>query len=191
MHKTFFLRSLIVALSISALIGIFIFLVGDFGDTEARILATTLSIGGFSLTGLCSANLKTSSRYEMFSNIGMIVSVLGFIFTLITIWEFAITDHDWKAMLTFIILAVAMAHVALLLLIKPKTNLIRILLIATMTCISIVAFMLIKSTWSEFKEAEFYFRVLGVFAILDVLGTIVTPIMNRIAESDYGVGNSS
>jgi hypothetical protein len=27
---------------------------------------------------------------------------------------------------------------------------------------------------------EFYFRLLGVFAILDVLGTIVTPILNKV-----------
>ena len=42
--------------------------------------------------------------------------------------------------------------------------------------------MLIKSTMIEFNEPEFYFRLLGVFSILDVLGTIATPILNRITD---------
>ncbi|TYP74186.1 hypothetical protein BD809_1041 [Aquimarina intermedia] len=46
--------------------------------------------------------------------------------------------------------------------------------------ISIVGLMLIKLTFSEFNESEFYFRLLGVFAILDILGTIATPVLNNI-----------
>ena len=44
--------------------------------------------------------------------------------------------------------------------------------------------MLIKSTLTEFSESEFYFRLLGVFSILDVLGTIVTPVLNRVTEKE-------
>ena len=56
LRKTF-LITMIISLSISALIGIIIFLFGDFGDSEVKILLTTLSIGGFSLTGLCCSVL--------------------------------------------------------------------------------------------------------------------------------------
>ncbi len=44
------LVSLIASLSLSALIAIFVFLFGDFGETEIKILLTTLTIGGYSLT---------------------------------------------------------------------------------------------------------------------------------------------
>ena len=76
-YKRYFLSVLIGALSVSALIGIFIFLAGDFGDTQVRLLLTTLTIGGFSLTGLCSSAIHGQAQLKGFSFLGMIVSVLG------------------------------------------------------------------------------------------------------------------
>ena len=180
--KKYFVRILVIALSISALIGIFIFLLGDFGETEAKLLLTTLAIGGYSLTGLCSSTIQNRNDLKYFSIIGMIVSVIGFLITISTIWEFDDFKNLWKGMTIFIILSVAIAHASLLLQIKPKNDNIKYLLIGTIIFISLVALMLIKSTMIEFNEPEFYFRLLGVFSILDVLGTIATPILNRITD---------
>lgn len=182
--KKYFLKTLVIALSISALIGIFIFLVGDFGETEIRLLLTTLTIGGYSFTGLCSATIQNRNDVKYFSIIGMVISVIGFLLTIGAIWEFVDFDDIWKAMIIFIILSVAIAHVSLLLQIRLKTDNIKYLLIGTVVCISLVALMLIKSTLTEFDESELYFRLLGVFSILDVLGTIATPILNRITEKN-------
>ena len=181
-YKKYFLRILIVALSISALIGIFTFLVGDFGETEIQLLLTTLTIGGFSLTGLCSSTIQNRKELKVFSTIGMFVSILGFLVTIGAIWEIIDFDDIWQIMLIFIILSVAIAHISLLLQIRPGTDNIRYSLTVTIIFVSIVGLMLIKSTLTEFDESEFYFRLLGVFSILDVLGTIATPILNRITE---------
>ena len=178
--KKYFLRTLVIALSVSALIGIFIFLIGDFGETEFRLLLTTLTIGGYSLTGLCSATNQKKPDLKSFSLVGMLISIIGFVITLGAIWEIIDFNDIWKTMVVFIILSVAIAHISLLLLISPKTESVRYSLIATVVFVSIVALMLIKSTMTEFEESEFYFRLLGVFSILDVLGTITTPILNKI-----------
>ncbi len=53
--KQMILRMLIGALFLSALIGIYAFLFGDFCETEAKILLTTLSISYFSVTSLACA----------------------------------------------------------------------------------------------------------------------------------------
>lgn len=180
--KKYFLRTLVIALTISALIGIVIFIVGEFGETETRLLLTTLTIGGYSLTGLCCATNQNRNDLKYFSIIGMLVSVIGFLITIGAIWELIDFDDTFKAMIIFIILSVAVAHISLLLLIRPKSDNIKYSLIATIVFISLVALMLIKSTINEFNDSEFYFRLLGVFSILDVLGTIATPILNRITE---------
>jgi hypothetical protein len=180
--KKYFLRTLVIALSVSALIGIFIFLIGDFGETEIRLLLTTLTIGGYSLTGLCSATNQKQPNLKSFSLLGMLISVIGFAVTIGAIWEIIDFNDIWKTMVVFIILSVAIAHISLLLLITPKTANVRYSLIGTIVFVSIVALMLIKSTMTEFEESEFYFRLLGVFSILDILGTIATPIINRITE---------
>ena len=85
--KKVFLISLIVALSISAFLGIIIFLTGNFGKTELKILLTTLTIGGFSLTGLCCAILLEKKRFPFFAVIGMLFSVFGFLITTSLIWK--------------------------------------------------------------------------------------------------------
>lgn len=181
-YKKYFLRTLIVALAISAVIGIVIFLVGDFGETEIKLLFSTLAIGGFSLTGLSSSTIHNRTELKLFSVIGMFISVLAFLMTTITIWEVFDPSDMWQTVLIFVILSVSIAHISLLFQISPKTNKIKYALFGTIIFISIVALMLIKSTINEFEENEFYFRLLGVFAILDVLGTIATPILNRISE---------
>ena len=182
-YKKYFLATLVAALSISALIGIYIFLAGDFGETEGQILATTLSLGGYSLLGLCCATGLNKPRFAIYAKIGMACAVIGFFLTVGVIWEILDGDDTWMTMVMFLILAFSFAHIALLLLIRPKTKMVRIALTITIVCIAIVAIMLIKSTYNEFNEEEFYFRLLGVFAILDTLGTLTTPIINKISDN--------
>ncbi len=180
--KKTFLITMIISLSISALIGIFVFLFGDFGETEARLLLSTLAIGGYSLTGLCCSVLYEKRKFTPLAISGMIISVIGFIYTLLMIWE-AIDFWDegsWKTLIIFIVLAFSTAHSCLLLLIKSDKTLVNGALSATIIFVSIVALMLIVMTLNEFDLGEFSFRLLGVFAILDVLGTIVTPILNKV-----------
>ena len=183
-YKKFFLRTFIAALSVSALIGIIIFLFGDFGETEAKLLGTTLAIGGFSITALGCSTIHEQDEFRAFSLIGMLISVFGFLFTVCAIWALFDSDHKWVAqtVFTFIILSVSTAHGSLLLQIKAKSKLIRNALIATIVFISIVTAMLIKATINDFEDSDFFFRLLGVFAILDVLGTITTPILNKITD---------
>ncbi len=182
-YKKYFLTTLVGALSISALIGIYIFLVGDFGETEGKILATTLSLGGFSLLGLASAASINKPKLATFSKAGMIFSVIGLILTITIIWELLDPDDTWMTTVMFLILSFSFAHISLLLLITPKTKGVQTVLTATVVCIGIVAVMLIKTTFNEFNDGDFYLRLLGVFGILDALGTITTPILNKISDS--------
>jgi len=181
--KKVFLITMIVSLSISALIGIVVFLVGNFGETEAKILLTTLTIGGFSLVALCSSILYDKHRYVFFSALGMIVAVVGFLISTLAIWEILNFDDIWKTIIISIILSVSVAQSSLLLLIKSKKTVVNISLMLTFLFIFIVAFMFIVLILFEIsKDFEFYFRLLGVFAILDALGTIVTPILLKVSS---------
>ena len=85
--KKTFLITMIISLSISALIGIFVFLFGDFGETEAKLLLTTLTIGGYSLTGLCCSVLYEKRKFTPLAISGMIISTVGFLFTVMVIWK--------------------------------------------------------------------------------------------------------
>jgi len=90
--KKIFLTTLIIALSISALIGAFVLLIGEFGETEAKLLATTLSIGGFSIAGLCASIWYDRRKFLLFSLSGIITSILGLFYSIILIWEIVEAD---------------------------------------------------------------------------------------------------
>src|SRR3989338_1460486 len=180
--KKVFLITMIISLSLSALIGIILFLIGDFGEIERKIFLTTLTIGGFSLTALCSSALYDKHKYVVFSSLGMIIAVLGFLITTVAIWEI-LNFGNIKIIIILVILSVSIAHSSLLLLIKSEKTIVNISLVLTLLFISVVAIILIILVLSGFDfDFEFYYRFLGVFAILDVLGTIVTPIILKVTS---------
>ena len=75
------------------------------------------------------------------------------------------------------------AHASLLLQVEPKTRTVRNVLYTTLVCIGVVALILILliGTLGDFFD-EPLFRFLGVVAVLDVLGSIATPLLNRMSD---------
>jgi len=181
--KKIFLIVMVVALSISAFIGIFIFLIGDFGEIEGKILLTTLSLGVFSLTAMSSAILYDKHKLTSFSIIGMIVALLGFLMATSAIWEIVdySNSHFFRMLIISVIISFSIAQSSLLLLINSEDSEFNISLTLTLINISIVSLMLIHLVLIDFEiNSSSYYRVLGAFAILDVLGTITTPIISKI-----------
>jgi len=73
--KRIFLYTLIASVVLSAVIGIGVVLFGDFGQTEIRVLMTTLTITTTSILGLaCGAYFETGR--------GRLLPLTGIIFSL-------------------------------------------------------------------------------------------------------------
>ncbi|MEL7123697.1 MAG: hypothetical protein AAFO07_29915 [Bacteroidota bacterium] len=180
--KKYFLISLILALSISALIGILIFILGDFNDLQIRILLSTLSVGAFSLTGFCCSLIYNREELQLLSIVGMLASSFALLLCVFTIWGEPNMDEFWKLLFISITLAIAFAHVSLMLLVRPKSVIVKYLLYATILFIILVSIFLISLVVVDEFENEVGWRILGVFGILDALGTVVTPIVNVVEK---------
>ena len=176
-----FLISLIGSLCISAFIGVIIFLIGNFGELEMRILGTTISIGIFSLIGLFFANLCEKNKVLLFSSTGLIFTILGFLINVLFIWDLLDDEIYWKSMLIFIIITLSALHAALIMLLKSN-NLVNTSIMATLLMIGLVAIFLISLVILDGDVSAFVFRILGAIAILDGLGTIVTPLLKRFTK---------
>ena len=176
------LITVIVALCVSAFLGIGVFVSGKFGNIEIKTLLTTSAVGGFSLTGLCCSVLLEKGKYKSLAISGVIISILALLFSFDSIWDLfnLFGDQASDVFLTLCILAFSMAHVSLILLIDSYKTPVTMTVILTVVFIAIVAFMLILDLVGDNQMGDSYFRLLGVFAILDVLGTIVTPILNKV-----------
>jgi len=174
----------IFSLSLSALVAIFAFLIGDFGDTETRIVLTTLAIGAFSLSGLCCSGLYDQKKNLPVAFLGLLSSAIALLISLITIWELIDFTDIWRVLSVAIIFAVSTAHSALLLSARPGQKIVQTSTRITSAFIAIVALMLIVVViWGDNELGDFFYRLLGVFAVLDVLGTVVTPLLRKFAPS--------
>ncbi len=187
---------IIVSLSLTALIGIVTLLTATFGDLQGKIMLTTLLIAGFSITALCHlAVVDRALRVVGFIGIG--ASAVALLLGVVLVWFSwdnwnSGLDQVFKAFAIVSVIAVSLAHANLLLLLAERHNpLLRAALFTTVGFIALVALLIILPIATEGEipgeNGELYFRILGVAAILDVLGTIVLPVINRFTRVPAGI----
>ena len=174
--KTIFLWGLIFSLVLSGLLGIIIFLFADFNALEVKILFSTLDVGACSLAGLCCSTIL-NTKFKIFSILGIMISGLCMAALLYTIWNYEKIEH-YDMLLSLVVLTATCAHISLILLTKTSTQTTIFVLWATVIFISTVGGMLLLLIWRS-EQGDFFYRLLGVFGILDVLGTIITPILGK------------
>lgn len=176
---------IIVSFSLAALVGIIALLSGDFGETQGKIVLTTLLLGATSITALCHLAIADRAM-RVVGFLGLAASAAALISGLVLIWRDWSTDetYDWfKIFAVAGVLAVSFAHANLLLLLAGRRRqVIRIGLIVTLAMIAAVATMIILPIVSDgdipgIGAEEGYWRFFGVVGILDVLGTVVVPVL--------------
>jgi hypothetical protein len=189
--KRLFLTGIVTSLVCSALAGIMVLILGTFDDTSTKVLLTTLSIGVFSVASLAMLrNLESKSRsYHLFAVTGLMVSAGALLLILLTIWGSIDYDGVWKTAATLSILAISAAHASLLLPLREKgIATARSVTDFTLVFIAAVAGMLVYLVWSSdaWDISDTFWRALGVFAILDVLGTVVGPLLAKFYSKPAG-----
>lgn len=178
--------------SIAALMGIVALLGGgEFGEGEARVLLTTLIVGSASICMLCY--LATSgTRFVAVGVLGALALVVPVGTALVLVWS------DWDdvpegLLKTFgvgVVVAVTLAQICLLLSLAGARAGLRLILIAT-TVLAVVLAGLVSGLILEAFDGDSNFRLLGVVAILDVLGTLVTSALAKFGGKDDGAPGSS
>jgi hypothetical protein len=183
--RPYFVRGLLGCLTATAGIGIVALLTGSFDETGARVLGSTWLVGLFCM--LCLADLTvldTPRRAVGTGGIAAAAAALGlgltFIWSLRDDWNDGL-EVEARAFLVTGVLAVALAHASLLLRINLRSqDSLAAVRAATLTVLSIVATMCAAPAVSyDVADSEGYWRLLGVLAILDVLGTVSLPVLAR------------
>lgn len=181
----------IVSLLVAGALGILALLSGQFGETQGRILLTTLAVAAFGLTALCHLAIA-SHRFRIVGYIGIAASVAALVPALVLIWSWfdlsGSTDDWFRALGVLTILAVTLAQTNLLLRAasSPRT-VVRVGLAVTLASAAVVAIMLwlpILTDGSIPGADTGYWRFFGVVAIVDVIGTIAVPIIGLVLRGD-------
>jgi hypothetical protein len=185
----------IASLVLAGTLGMVALLSGEFGETQGRILLTTLAVAAFGLTALCHLAVATQ-RIRALGYIGIAASIAALVPALVLIWswfDLRESTSDWfRALGVLSILAITLAQANLLL--RSATSprpIVRIGLTITLAAAAIVAIMLWLPILTEGEvpgSDTGYWRFFGVIAIVDVIGTIAVPIIGLVVRGRPGDG---
>jgi hypothetical protein len=184
------LRRIVVTLvigsfSVAALLGIIALLGGgDLGETEGRVLLTTVIVGVESIAVLCYLAVATR-RAALVGLAGGLISLVPFSIALWFTWSESDSQPLWDTFGVSVTIAATLAHACLLLALDRGR--LRLLLAGTLVAMAIVAAMICNAIVNGEDLGDLYWRTFGVVAILDVLGTVVFAalgIFSRRARAD-------
>jgi hypothetical protein len=168
--------------SLAALMGIVALLGGgDFGTGEARVLLTTLIVGCASVCMLCYL-ATTGTRWGVIGVGGSVVLVVPVLTSMILVWSDWDTDMDgvWKAYGVGVVAAATLAQICMLLALAGDRPALGFVLWSTVGLAAFLAVLVSGAILGEVDMDDFW-RLIGVIAILDVLGTLVTIALAKFA----------
>jgi hypothetical protein len=184
--RTAVVRTTIGAFSLAALLGI-VALVGGraFGSIEGRVLLTTLLAGVVSVLVLCYL-LTAGTRYQPVGVLGGAMVLVPLVTGLFLVWYDYETDPPQAIARAFgvgAVAAVSLAQASLLLAIGSTAGpVVRRLLLTTLALAGVLAVQVCALVLGLDAHAD-YLRLLGVVAILDVLGTVVVAALTRFGAA--------
>ncbi|MBR62167.1 MAG: hypothetical protein CL904_05895 [Dehalococcoidia bacterium] len=175
------LITLVLCLIASAMLGIMIVLIGDFGERQIKILGTVTALAGFSLISLPSLFNLERQQYQLVAKPGIFAGLIFFLLILIIIWGSGDFGNEIMGKSTFSagVVGFGLNHILLLFIVKPRAKALQLIQKFTSVTICFVACILIGTIWVE-EMPDPLFRILITLVILDVLGTISLPILSRI-----------
>lgn len=172
------LRILIVSVVASALIGIWLLLQGEFGDTEVKVLFTTLCISGASILGMASAPAMERRLLGAVPWIGVVASVAGFGAYVAFLWAGDAEQTPFKLASSALVVGVAATYASLLALARPPVKQRWVQLGGYIADVAVAALVL-DMMWSG-VEGSGPWRLLGALSILLAAFTILLPIVSRL-----------
>lgn len=186
--RRIFLIALIVSVATSAVIGIGVLLLGNFGSVEVRVLMTTIVITMVSVLGLaCGAYIEVRGG-KLLPYAGIALSIVAGLMSVLIIWDVLDDDELFiKSFLTATLLAAACSHLSLLSLARldQRFSWTRI---SAVICVILLCVILLLILWFEpAGDSDLIYRVLGVLGILLASITVVTPVLHRLSSDQSDV----
>jgi hypothetical protein len=169
-----------VAISITAtgLLAIGILLFGSFGETEGRILGSTMILAGYALLALPAGFLFDQWRHLPLATSVVGLAAAGLSLSLVNVWTGGASSEVGKAVLTVTVFAGAAAQTAALAARRAEGDptLVRALFPVSCALATVLATMVSVAAWAQFEDA-LYFRILGALAVLDLLTVALQPVL--------------
>jgi hypothetical protein len=175
----------IASFSIAALMGIGALLApGEFGETGVKVLLTTVVVGCASVVTLCCLTV-VGGRFQVVGVTGFLVAVATGGLGLFLVWDWSgdLPGSVYKTFGVAVTVALTLAQISLLLGLAGLRRTLAPWMWSTVALALVVA-ALVSRMITGHEPTDSYLRTLGVVAILDVLGTLVTIAIGVFGRDD-------
>ena len=189
--KKFFLYLLVCSIALSALMGIWAIISGEFGELQGKILGTTLTVVGTSILGLACGAFLESPRSEnallRFVPIaGIVLSIVSAILALWMIWTFFNSGEGIvKTFFICLIFAFSLAQLSLLSLARLAKRFRWSLTAAFVVILLLDSIISLVIVFASGSENEFVFRLIGILSVTAAALTVMIPIFHRLSRTEF------
>jgi hypothetical protein len=168
--------------SVAAFMGVVALLGGgDFGEGEARVLLTTLLVGVTSIAVLCYL-ATAGTAYALVGAVGAVCAIPTLLTGLVLVWSDDWSEGTGQAFGVGSTVSASLAQVSLLLVLASSAApYVRRLLSVTLVAVAWVA-VHVSVLIIDFTASDGSLRLLGVVAILDVLGTVAVAALGKFGR---------
>lgn len=188
-RRRLLLLGVAVLLCAAALLAIGILLVGHFGATERRVVATTLLLAGYGVLSLPGVVLLDQGRRRLPAEGAIALAAIAAALALVSVWGFSDSDAVGRSVGTATILAVAAAQAAALLARQTERDppMVRRLFAGSCVTATLAAGFAIAVLWTQ-ASGGLYARLIGALVVLDLLLVALQPLTATIASGPPRIG---
>jgi hypothetical protein len=177
----------ITSLAATAALAMGVLLIGDFHDTETRVLLTTLAISVSGLLGLPAAVLLEQGRSTVLASASITLTVVLFAAFEVMLWQNEDGKPGWKFVGALAAMTVASTQISAL-----TTRLrtgdrpsVRTVYASAVALVVLIAVLVVAAIWEEIEDGTYY-RILAALTVLDVLLVVVQPFLRRLGPAAGG-----
>ncbi len=176
--RTFALRSLIISVIATAVLGIVAVLGNRFDDLTVRILLSAVVVSVASLASLtCATLLERRPRHPLATG-GIALAVAAAALILVGLWAHINATDYWRVAGSAGVVAIATAQICLLWLARPAARFAWVQWAALAVWYGLAG-IIVWTIWGDPPE-EMIWRPLSVFAILSGAVTIIVPVLHKL-----------
>jgi hypothetical protein len=182
--KRLFALVLVIALCASALLAIGILLLGEFDETQARILLTTGLVGLVSLLALPGGVLLDRGRHAPLAWTLICLAVFSLVIAMNLTWGDADSENLWRVAGSAAALTGALSQTATVTSRRRATDPsgVRTLFLLSLGSVCLLALLVLTAIWNEVDDESFY-RFLGAVAVLNLLLVLLQPAARRLSRT--------
>ena len=178
-----------VSIAVNAALGIYAVLAPDFGETQGKILGTSLCVTGAVVLALACEPAWERKLLGPLPPVGAVLGAVGFTLAVIGIWTESESELWGKTMGTIFAVAVACAVASLLALARLAPRHAWVFTV-TLALLGLGAAMISFLLWLGDDPADEYLRAFGVVMIVLAAFTVTVPVLHWVDRAAIDVAEA-